>query len=313
MKFVTLSPLAALAAFGLVVGCSSNTTHAPTTGPATRAVTGQLSTPAYALDNAVVIARSRSGRQFVGAVQADGSFRVTVPTRESYRLLVANTLKSGGFSIISRMSWSSGLRKVAWAHVGAGPVVTLGRVHPASHGTIATKDHGVETGSGAAKGAESGAPSSSPGGGSHDDSEHEVRSCGHHESSALHTSSDGASGGDSKECDHDDCEDDEKETCSSETEVESECDDGNDDVEHGNCDEDDDAEREHEGEVSKGACPPPAPGGGGGGAPPPPPAPPPPAPPPPPAGGGSGASCVANVDCAAGLVCIASKCGVLIR
>ncbi len=311
MRFVTLSPLAALAVVGLVVGCSSNTTSAP--NPTTRAITGQLSTTAYALDNAVVIARSQSGRQFLGAVQANGSFRVTVPTSESYRLVVANTLKSGAFSIVSRVSWSSGLSKVAWARLGTGTAVTLGLVHPVSSGTVATKDHGVDTGSGSGKGAASGSSSSSSGSSGSHDGDHDVRSCGNHGASTVHTSSDGTSGGDdSGKCDHDDCEDDEKETCSSEHEVESECDDGKDDVDHGNCDKDDDAEHEHEDEVSKGACPPPAPGGGGGGT-----APPPPAPPPPPpggtAGGGMGATCTVNADCAAGLLCIASTCGVLIH
>jgi len=322
MRLVTLShsvapaalALAALVSIGLVAGCSSNTTSAP--APATRAISGQLSTTAYALDNAVVLARSQDGHQYLGAVQADGTFRVTVPTNASYRLVVANTLKAGGFAVVSRVSWSSGLSKVAWARVGTGAAVTLGLVHPVSAGTVAPKDHGGDNGGSSGSSGSSSSSSSSSSGGGHD-GDHDVRTCGTAAAGTVHASSDGMGGGGSDKCDHDDCEDDEHETCSSGHEFESECDDGKDDVDHGNCDKDDDAEKEHEGDVAKGTCPPAPPAPGGGGTPPPPPPPPPPtpspAPSPPPAGGGSGAACTVNADCAAGLLCIASSCGVLIH
>jgi hypothetical protein len=105
-----LAPLAA---------CSSS-------GPG-RAVSGQLQKGAYKVDNPVVIAQSSDHRTFITHVQANGQFKLNLPSGPSYRLLLANTTASG-YSAISRIMWPN---KSHWVQLAAGATVKLGTLHPA--------------------------------------------------------------------------------------------------------------------------------------------------------------------------------------
>ena len=83
------SLLCSLAAGALLCGCS--------TAPAgsTRAVTGQVDTTAYSLDNAKVVAQASDGRRFLSPLDARGTFQISLPVGPSYRLAIANTLADG--------------------------------------------------------------------------------------------------------------------------------------------------------------------------------------------------------------------------
>lgn len=124
----SFGPMVLVAALTLAAGC-----QAPT-----RTVTGQLSS-AYStrVDNPVIIARTLSHhRAYIAHVSSTGAFKLTLPAGATYRLILANTQRSGVYRGISRVSWPGG---TTWARLGAGhAAIQLGAVRPVLRsGTVA--------------------------------------------------------------------------------------------------------------------------------------------------------------------------------
>jgi hypothetical protein len=197
MRLFVASSVALSSLVSLALGCGNPSSTGTAQDVPTRALTGAVSLEAYSVDNPVVIAVSASARQFLGAVQADGTFLVTVPTGDSYRLVLASSLGSGGFQIVSTISWTAGT-ETDWARVDGAGAIALGTIQPVATGALHTQsegdgkddaDGGGNGGSGSGGGGgpssrgggdDQGASGKGSGGDDHGDaSDHDTRECVH--------------------------------------------------------------------------------------------------------------------------------------
>src|SRR5437773_8625142 len=100
-----------LVAFLSLVGCSGSV--------GTREVTGRLASGTYGLDNPVVVAESSNHRVFVASVSKNGSFRLTLPPGQAYRMTLANSTRSGTYQAVARVSWPLASGSSRWAQLSA--------------------------------------------------------------------------------------------------------------------------------------------------------------------------------------------------
>ncbi len=133
-----LALLSLLLAVPAVVACN-NHTQAPTTNDGTRTVSGTIALAAYmGVDNPVVISRGASGRVFVAPVMRTGAFKLSLPTNDSYRFVLASTRADRTYVGLSEIHWAGG---VVWGKLSAKRALDLGTVRPT--GSTATAASGV--------------------------------------------------------------------------------------------------------------------------------------------------------------------------
>jgi hypothetical protein len=142
----------------------------------TRSVSGQLTPGAFTLDNAVVIAHAASGKAFVAAVSATGSFQMVLATGDSYRLTLANSTRGGVYADVAAVRWPIAGGSV-WARLGSGAPIVLSDIAPASVAGAGLRPLDDDNGSGGGHG--SGGKSSGGRSGSDDgrDGDDEIRQC----------------------------------------------------------------------------------------------------------------------------------------
>ena len=128
---------------GLGVGCGGG---GPAVGGATASVQGNLSPTARPLDNARAIAVGADGRVFWSYLDVRGSFALTLPVDQSYRVLVADTLAGGGLRTIAHLVVHPSTGATRWMGIHQGGVVSLGALRPLgasggkAAGSLATLD-----------------------------------------------------------------------------------------------------------------------------------------------------------------------------
>lgn len=282
----------------VAIGCQGSASSGNTEG--TAIVKGSVPTTARSLDNARAIAISPSGQRFSAYLDGRGSFTLTLPSGQAYRLVVANGRAGGGAAVIGHVQLRTVAGTTRWLAPAAGATLDLGALRLATTAAAMGASTALKDESPDPKSGSSAEPSSSSGSGS---------------ASSDSPSSDGH---DSEFDTHED-DDHEKGSLCHESEKDAE-DDAALEAEHEPSGDDLDDESEHEGDDEEDGkpCPsstPPAPPATS--TPPAPPAtstPPASAPPPPPPGNAPpGGPCAVTASCAPGLSCIASICRVPIR
>lgn len=115
--------------FGLLTACSQTalTTSVP------REVTGHLDTRAFAVSRgAVVVAVSDKNRLFSSGLTRKGGFRLSLPTGEKYRLILAEPT-SRGYRAVSRIRWLTSGGTSRWAMLKEGPRIRFAMIQPSAH------------------------------------------------------------------------------------------------------------------------------------------------------------------------------------
>ena len=276
MKAIYILAGAALLSTGLACGGSGDKA-----GSSSDALTlhGTVSPTTRKLDNARALAISSTGKTYWAYLDVGGNFKLQLPAGHAYRVLIANTLKAGGFRTIGHLTINTSSGSKVWLGARFGGLVDLGALHVVDTSTTAgvtTKDDKPDLG-GASSGSASDEKDHEHDFDCHEDDDHE----------------------DEKVCkgEHDDDDDRDDDT---DLEVDHDKDPGDKCDDKDLDDKDDDKDKEDK-EIEK-----PCGGGGSSGAPP---------PPPPASSGGSGlnAPCAVNTDCSGVLVCVASVCTAPLR
>lgn len=118
MKNLMTSTLVLVGLFG----CSS--------GPASRALSGQVDTSQVQVTSAQIVARSAGGRVFHAPIAPDGSFKLSLPVNERYSIRFANaTTDPKFFDVFSVLTSTraNGLR-THWYTLTPGNDISLGRI-----------------------------------------------------------------------------------------------------------------------------------------------------------------------------------------
>jgi hypothetical protein len=106
---------------------------------------GQISASDYSLSQPAVLVESGSQLSYVAAVSATGSFTISVPAGQSYRLTLTDRTPTGTLALVSRILWSAGGQDFVWAKIGSGAAINLGLIRPLSATEVATSQplHGL--------------------------------------------------------------------------------------------------------------------------------------------------------------------------
>lgn len=138
------------------VACSHDYAEAPST----LEVTGRVDTRLRALDNASAVAVGSDGRTYSSYIQTNGSFRLSLPVGNVYRILFANSTMAGELRTIGHLVDTTSSGKSDELAVKEGGTLDIGTVRPAgsaSAGGVKTATCGCED-LGTGKGDPSGDP-----------------------------------------------------------------------------------------------------------------------------------------------------------
>jgi hypothetical protein len=140
----------------LLVACGSSE-QAP--APSQRTVAGNVALSAYTLDNPVVIATGADGQVQVTPVRADGTFRLSLRTGQTFRLALASTRPDRSYRVVSELVWGTDQARWGSVPVGAGALL-LGTIRPIGASVVvAQSGSGSDYGSGSESGSGSGSGS----------------------------------------------------------------------------------------------------------------------------------------------------------
>jgi hypothetical protein len=159
--------------FAVACGPSASETQAPD-GPST--MSGSVALTQYTLDNPVVIARNVQGIAYVAPVMKDGRFKLTLPSTDHYRVILASTRRDGTYRAVSEIRW--GASQSAWGSFVKAGTTDIGTVRPvgAAQG-VRTASKGSGSGGTDDSAQTSSAPEDSSSSSSSDDSSSEPESC----------------------------------------------------------------------------------------------------------------------------------------
>lgn len=115
-------------------------------GQGRREISGRVDTTAYSLRRgAVVLAQSRNKKVYASSLTERGAFRLSLPTEERYRLLLAERTP-GGFKPVSRIRWNTGAGSFRWARLQRGSSIQLGTINPTGRSSASIQDAGEQGG-----------------------------------------------------------------------------------------------------------------------------------------------------------------------
>jgi hypothetical protein len=136
----TLFGFSTVVAFAMAaVACSNDYAEAPST----LEVTGRVDTQLRAHDNATAVALGSDGRTYSSYIQTNGSFRLTLPVGNVYRIIFANSTMSGELRTIGHLVNETSSGKTDEIAVKEGGKLDIGSVRPA--GSPSTSTGGVKT------------------------------------------------------------------------------------------------------------------------------------------------------------------------
>jgi hypothetical protein len=95
-----------------------------------RSIHGQINLSDYSLRQPTVLVESGSHLSYVARVSATGSFSITVPAGQSYRLTLADRTTTGSLALASRILWSAKGQNFVWAKIGGGSTINFGLIRP---------------------------------------------------------------------------------------------------------------------------------------------------------------------------------------
>jgi hypothetical protein len=114
---------AIVASIGLaLVGCDG--------GGQARTIHGQINVTDYGLKAPVVLVESSNHLSYVAQVAVNGSFRISVPSGQSYRLTLADGTSAGSLALVSHILWTSKGQNFVWAKVQKGATINFGLIRP---------------------------------------------------------------------------------------------------------------------------------------------------------------------------------------
>jgi hypothetical protein len=129
----------AVAAIALAfAGCNSGSQQQP------RTFQGQINLSDYSVSQPVVLVESSDSLGYVAQVSASGSFSITVPSGQSFRLTLADQTTGGQLALASRILWSAKGQTFVWAKIGNGSTINFGLIRPLGASVSRASDDGGE-------------------------------------------------------------------------------------------------------------------------------------------------------------------------
>jgi hypothetical protein len=117
------------------VACSNSYAEAPST----LEVTGRVDTQLRTLDNASAVAVGSDGRTYSSYIQTNGSFQLSLPVGNVYRILFANSTMAGELRTIGHLVNDTSSGKSDEIAVKEGGTLNIGVVRPAGASASAVK------------------------------------------------------------------------------------------------------------------------------------------------------------------------------
>jgi hypothetical protein len=124
--------------FGTVVALALSAvacSHDYAEASSTLEVTGRVDTQLRALDNASAVAVGSDGRTYSSYIQTNGSFRLSLPVGNVYRILFANSTMAGELRTIGHLVNATSSGKSDELAVKEGGKLDIGAVRPAGSGS----------------------------------------------------------------------------------------------------------------------------------------------------------------------------------